>query len=373
MSDRLFLATRKGLFIVTRSAAARPTWRITQTAFLGDNVSMVLADPRVRTLYAALNHGHFGTKLHRSRDDGRNWTECATPTYPEKPADVVEDRHPFSGVVIKWALKMIWALETGGPDQPGTLWCGTLPGGLFRSDDGADSWRFIRSLWDQPTRNEWFGGGYDEPGIHSVCVDPRDARCVRVAISCGGVWQTGDGGETWATRSAGMRAIYMPPERQYDPQVQDPHRMVQCAAAPDVLWVQHHGGVFRTTDAGASWQDVPEVRPSVFGFAVAVHPRDPQTAWFAPAIKDEKRIPVGGQVVVSRTRDGGQTFEVLRDGLPQEHAYDLVYRHGLDVDATGQRLALGSTTGHAWISENGGDVWLPLAAHLPPIHAVRFG
>jgi hypothetical protein len=114
------------------------------------------------------------------------------------------------------------------------------------------------------------------------------------------------------------------------------------------------------------------VQPSVFGFAVAVHPNDPQTAWTVPAIKDEKRIPVDGKVVVARTRDGGQNFEVLRNGLPQEHAYDLTYRHGLDIDETGRELAFGTTTGSLWWSEDQGDHWQNLSTHLPPIYCVRF-
>src|SRR5207253_438195 len=152
-----------------------------------------------------------------------------------------------------------------------------------------------------------------------------------------------------------------------EPNIQDGHRMVQCPAQPDVLWVQHHNGIFRTTDGSKSWSEITDVQPSVFGFAVAVHPHDPETAWFVPAQKDETRVPVGGHVVVTRTRDGGKHFETLTKGLPHEHAYDLTYRHGLAVDDTGDRLAFGSTTGSLWISDNQGDSWQCLSSHLPPI------
>ena len=148
--------------------------------------------------------------------------------------------------------------------------------------------------------------------------------------------------------------------------------VAQCPAHPDALWVQHHNGIFKSTDAAASWTEIAGVQPSAFGFAVAVHPADPNTAWFVPAVKDEKRYPAEGRVVVNRTRDGGRTFETLTQGLPQEHAYDLVFRHALDVDETGNRLALGSTTGSLWISEDGGDSWQTLSANLPPVYAVRF-
>jgi len=169
-----------------------------------------------------------------------------------------------------------------------------------------------------------------------------------------------------------MRAEHMPPDRESDPNVQDPHLVAQCRANPEVLWVQHHSGIFRSMDGAASWKEIADVKPSVFGFPVVVHPGDPDTAWFVPATKDEKRFPVDGRVVVNRTRDGGRTFETLRRGLPQEHPYDLVFRHALDVDETGSRLAFGSSTGSLWVSEDGGDAWRAVSSNLPPIYAVRF-
>jgi photosystem II stability/assembly factor-like uncharacterized protein len=209
-------------------------------------------------------------------------------------------------------------------------------------------------------------------GIHSVCVNPHDSKHVIIGVSCAGAWITRDGGKTWAPGGKGMRAEYMPPERAYDTNIQDPHLLVQCPANPDALWVQHHNGIFKSTDAAASWSEIKNVKPSVFGFAVAVHPKDPGTAWFVPAVKDETRIPAAGKVVVTRTTNGGKTFKILSKGLPQTHAYDLVFRHALDVDETGERLVFGSTTGSLWVSEDGGDSWSTLSNHLPPIHAVRF-
>lgn len=366
MSDRFYVGTRKGLFTVQGRGPDR--WSIAHVAFLGDNVSMVLPDTRDGALYAALEHEHFGAKLHRSNDQGENWDECAVPAYPPKP-DEVEDVDPMRKTPMPWSLQRVWSLEQ---DDAGVLWCGTIPGGLFYSTDRGSSWTFVQSLWNREERKHWFGGGADYPGIHSICVDPRNARRVTIGISCGGVWLTADGGETWQLGGEGMQAAYMPPEVADDPNVQDPHRIVQCPAQPDIFWCQHHSGVYRSTDGCHSWKAIEDIPLSVFGFAVAVHPADPDTAWFIPAIKDEKRIPVDGKVVVTRTRDGGKSFEVLRDGLPQEHAYDLVYRHGLDVDESGERLAFGSTSGSLWVSEDSGDHWFNVSTHLPPIHCVRF-
>lgn len=365
MSAALLVSTRKGLFVLEPT---REAWRITRHAFLGDNVTLAMTDPRDGSWYAALDLGHFGAKLQRSLDQGRSWTECAVPAY-----DAWEDVATGDGKPSQPAtLKLIWSLEAGGADEAGRLWAGTIPGGLFRSDDAGGSWALVRGLWDLPGRKSWFGGGFDQPGLHSICVDPRDPRCLRVAISTAGVWRSDDAGASWRQTAQGMRAEYMPPGRQYEPDAQDVHRLVQCRDAPDCFWVQHHNGVFRSTSGGGDWQELSNVPPSVFGFAVAVHPHDPRTAWFVPATKDERRIPVDGQVVVARTRDGGATFDVLREGLPQHDAYDLVLRHALAVDATGTQLAFGSTTGGLWTTGDGGDRWHMLDARLPPVHAVAF-
>jgi photosystem II stability/assembly factor-like uncharacterized protein len=264
----------------------------------------------------------------------------------------------------------VWSLEEGR--KPGELWCGTIPGGLFRSADGGESWTLIETLWRHPDRKQWFGGGADFPGIHSVLIDPRDDRVVRIGVSCGGLWITRDGGETWEVAGHGMRAAYMPPEQALDPKVQDPHRVVQCAGAPDRLWIQHHNGIFASRDGGRQCEEITTAQPSSFGFAAAVHPQDPDTAWFVPGVKDEARYPVDGALTVTRTRDGGETFEALREGLPQRHAYDIVYRHALDVDATGTTLAFGSTTGNLWLSDDQGSRWRQLSGTLPPIYCVRF-
>ena len=359
MSDRVWVATRKGLFTVDRAGAV--DWNVASVAFLGDPVTMLLDDPRDGTLYAALNLGHFGVKLHRSEDRGASWNEVVVPAFPSE-ADGADGP----------SVHQVWCLAAGGPDEPGRLWAGCIPAGLFRSDDRGESWKLNRPLWNRPERNNWFGGGYDDAGIHSICVDPRDSRRLLVGVSCGGVWVTGDRGETWDCKTRGMYAEYMPPERREDPDIQDPHRLVQCSSAPDVLWVQHHNGVFRSVDGAEQWTEVTAIRPSKFGFAVAVHPQDPGTAWFVPGVKDECRVPVDGKLVAARTRDGGGSFDMLDRGLPGEHAYDLVYRHALDVDATGYRLAMGSTTGSLWITESGGDTWHPVTHHCPPIYQVLF-
>ncbi len=356
-NDRAWIATRKGLFELRHRGAAG--WVVQRVSFLAEPVSMLLPPDGEGRMLAALNLGHFGCKLQASDDAGQTWREVAVPQYPAQPEGAEGPA---------WKLQLLWSLERAA----GALWAGTIPGGLFRSADHGASWQLVDSLWQRKERLGWFGGGYDAPGIHSICPHPQHADELLLGISCGGAWITRDGGENWALSAKGMRADFMPPEQAGDENIQDPHRIVRCAARPEVLWCQHHCGIWRSTDGGAHWAQI-EAPLSSFGFAVAVHPQDPDTAWFAPAVKDEKRVPVDAALCVNRTRDGGRSFETLRDGLPQQHAYDLVYRHGLDVSADGRRLLMGSTTGGLWASDDGGDRWLTVSANLPPIYAVRFG
>ena len=360
----MLVASRKGLFVWEGEGAA---WRIAALHFAGEPVTSVLADPRDGHWYAALRLGHFGVKLHRSADRGRSWAEVAAPAFPPKPAE-----GPMADDTTPWSVDLVWSMAAGGADEPGVLWAGCLPAGLFRSEDRGASWALNRPLWEQPGRRAWFGGGYDHAGIHSIVVDPRDARHVTLGISCGGVWQTRDAGTSWSLTAQGMKADYLPAESADDGNTQDPHALVQCRAQPDALWVQHHCGIYRSTDGGALWQPITAPAPSGFGFAVACDPGNPQRAWFVPAQADVCRIPVDGRMVVLRTDDGGRSFQAFGDGLPQTHAYHLVYRHALDVDATGRVLAMGSTTGGLWVSADAGEHWQELSRDLPPLSTVRF-
>ncbi len=360
MADLIFVATHKGLFEIARRKGA---WDVAGCHFLGSPVSSVLADSG-GGVFAALDLGHFGAKLWRRDPKSSAWRELAAPAFPPKPEDAGEDPHP-------WSLGKIWTLEPGG--VAGRLWAGTMPGGLFRSGDGGESWSLVEALWRMPERRQWTGvAGGEQPGINSVLVDPNNPSDIRVGVSTAGMWASTDDGASWRIVNRGMYNEYMPPDQRETPIAQDIHRLARCAAFPEIVWCQHHNGVFRSENAGADWREVTAIRPSKFGFTVAAHPRDPKTAWFVPAIKDEKRVPVDGKVVVARTSDGGGSFEVLSRGLPQRHAYDLVLRHALDVDASGRALAFGSTSGGLWISGDGGDSWTMPEARLPPVLAVRF-
>lgn len=344
MTDTLLVSTRKGLFEVRRHSTG---WTVQRESFLGEQVDFALVDTRDGSWYAALDHRARGCVLHRSDDDGESWLEVGAPQFPAPS---------------KTTPRRIWTLAAAGAEQPGVLWAGTIPGGLFRSADHGASWTLVQTLWDHPERQAWFTGP-KLPGIHSILVDPRDSRRVLLGVRGGGVWETTDDGASWTARATGSSA---------EGSQRNSQRMCACPAAFDRLWAQQQSGIWRSNDGARSWSEIKQAGPSTFGFAVAVHPRDPNTAYFVPAISEQQQVPVDGRVVVTRTRDGGESFDVLRNGLPQTHAYDLVRPHALELDDSGELLGLGSTTGNLWISEDAGDHFITVSTQLPPISAVCF-
>jgi photosystem II stability/assembly factor-like uncharacterized protein len=357
-AQRLLLGTRKGLLQFERNGQG---WKLVRESFPGAPVPYALHDRRTDTLWASLDYGHWGSKLHRSRDGGETWEEIAAPVYPEG-----SEARPG----VPASLRYIWTIAAGGDDQPERLYLGTEPGGLFRSDDGGDTFAIVDPLWNHPSRlQHWMGGGRDEAGIHSVLVDPRDSKHVMIAVSCAGVFETTDDGANWEVRSNGMRAEFLPdPDTAYG---QDPHLIVMAPTNPDVLWQQNHCGIYRTVDGAASWQHISRPGETAdFGFAIAASPKSHDTAWVVPAQSDEVRAAVGRGLVVCRTENGGTTWDTLTRGLPSEGCFDLVYRHGLDI--SGETLAFASTTGNFYISSDGGEAWECLSNNLPPVYSVRF-
>lgn len=354
----LWVGSRKGLF---RFDDGPGGWQVAgPPAFLAAPVTVLLDDPRDGALYVALAHGHFGCKLHRSLDRGASWEELKPPAF----AALATADAP--------TVEMLWCLAAGGADEPGVIYAGTLPGALFRSADRGQTWVINQPLYDRPERARWFGAGYDHDGIHSILVDPRDSRHLVLGVSVGGVWITHDGGQTWDLGGRGFVADYIPPAQAEDLVMQDPHLMVMSPSHPDRIWCQHHCGIYVSDDGGRTFRESRDVKPSSFGFGVAVHPRDPDRAWFAPAQKDECRVPVAGKFVVTETRDGGRSFAIHDRGLPTGPAWDLIYRHAFVIDSSGERLAMGSTSGSLWVSGDGGAGWQHLSAHLPPIAALAF-
>lgn len=393
MSDRILVGTRKGTFFVEKVG---DRWTPRLVGHAGQGVNFVARDPHTGTLWAALGHGHWGAKLSRSTDDGRTWEDASQIKYPEgarylAPPDPTENDDavgPGEATLRPATLLKLWCIAFGA--RPGTIHVGTIPGGLFTSTDGGATFELNRALWNHESRGgdhfenspnpstskvtHWYGTpaaeGEFAPGIHSIVVDPSNPDRLMVAISTAGVLETTDGGKTWRGRNKGMLNDYLP-----DPNAEwghDPHFVTLCPGQPEHVWQQNHSGVFYSADGAATWKRVSQPEQGVhFGFPICVDPKAGATAWVVPGKADMQRTTIDGALFVARTEDGGQSWKQLREGLPQENAYDVVYRHALGNDEGG-RLAFGSTTGNLYVSENRGDSWRSVANYLPPIYSVRF-
>ena len=394
MSDMILLGTRKGTVIVDRSNGR---WHARPIELAGIPVCYAARDPRDGTLWASLDHGHWGPKLSRSRDGGATWEDVTSLKYPAGaryiakylPTPDFDPNAPTARPEYRDATVLkIWTLAFGHADEPGRIYAGTIPGGLFVSDDGGDSWQLNRPLWNHESRggdlfageatsvNKWGGTpasidyGVFEPGIHSIVIDPRDPKHIHIAASSAGVIESTDGGQTWAGRNSGVTNDYLPDK--YAEWGHDPHFISHCAAQPDHLWQQNHCGVFYSSDGARNWKKVSAPESGVhFGFPVAVDARDGKTAWVVPARSDFARMALEDGLCVARTRDGGESWQMFREGLPQTHAYDIVLRHGLDI--SDERLCFGSTTGNVYLSEDRGETWQCIGNHFPPVYSVRFG
>jgi hypothetical protein len=360
MAKKILVGTTKGLVIFERPATS---WKTSKVHFMGLPVSMVYVDERTNTWWVGLAHRHWGQKLHFSTDEGKKWQSVPTPKYPPE-AEVKPGKRA--------TLKKIWTMNHAGPDKPGQLWLGTEPGGLFISKNNGSAFKLVESLWNHPSRideNQWFGAGRDFPFIHSIAVDPRDSDHVYIAVSCAGVFETRDGGASWEPRNKGLIAAYLP--NPYAEVGHDPHLLLICQSEPDVIWQQNHCGIFRSTDAGASWDNVTDSEGIAdYGFALAVDHQNPDRAWVIPAVSDEVRVAHDLALCVCRTDDGGASWEPLRNGLPQKYCFDIVFRHAMAMEEN--TLVFGTTTGNLFISEDLGESWECLSAHLARIDYVAF-
>ena len=357
MKHHLLLGTRKGLVVYQRQNGG---WKLHSAHFTGIPVTLADIDQH-GSWWAMLDHGHWGTKIHRSDDQGASWQELKAPRF-----EAEDELKPGVPATVKY----LWAFASGGPSYPDRVWIGTEPGGLFISENRGESFELVRSLWDFPGRaDEWFGGGRDNAGIHSILVDPRNNDHVHIGISCAGVLASRDSGKTWVALNKGLKADFLP-----DPDAamgHDPHMLVRSTGHPDVLWQQNHCGIFRSTDNGQQWQDVSQSGgPAHFGFAITAAADDPEKAWVVPAVSDEIRVACDLALCVSATSDGGKTWSAGRSGLPQENAFDIVFRHALDLDQ--RELVFGTTTGNLYHSADSGQHWTALSTNLPLIHSACF-
>ncbi|MFB8169045.1 WD40/YVTN/BNR-like repeat-containing protein [Kitasatospora purpeofusca] len=354
----LAVGTEKGLFL--GRSRDRLDWEFSGPHFRMNAIYSVAADRRdgrTRLLVGA-DSSHWGPSVWRSDDLGASWSEPSTPAvrFPE-----------HTGA----SLTRVWQLQPAGPEAPGVVYAGTEPAALFRSADGGETFTLVESLWDHPQRTEW-GAGYGGQGLHTVLCDPRDPERLLVAVSSGGVYRSKDGGGSWEPSNTGLRAEFFPEENQYPEFGQCVHKIARDAVNPDRLYLQNHGGVYRSDDGGASWRSIADGLPADFGFAIAAHPHRADTAYVFPLGGADDRIPPGRHCRVFRTDDGGDSWQALAEGLPGEDHYGVVLRDALRTDDLAPAgIYFGTRTGEVYASNDEGAHWSPVLSHLPDVLCVR--
>ena len=349
----LLVGTKKGLFVLDGEPGA--PFQVTARAFAGEPVEYALRDPSSGRLLASATSPFYGPKIWHADDPAGEWTQAQGVALPED-ADA--------------ALERIWVIAAG--DGGGTLYAGGDPGVLFESADAGATWTLNRGLWEQPSRPSWQPGG-GGLCLHSIVPWPGDPQRLALAISAAGVWLTDDGGQTWRRGNAGLTAGYLPEGTDPESAGLCVHHMERAVKRPERLFMQFHGGVYRSDDAGETWIDIGAGLPSDFGFPLALDPEDPDSAYVIPLVADVDRVTPDGRVRVYETRDAGSTWMPRGDGLPAPHAYLTVLRLAFHRAAAGSALELyfGATSGEVFGSPDAGATWSAVASHLPPVYSVN--
>jgi len=343
--DNLVLVgTMKGAFLF-RSDGKRAEWEEAGPYFPGRSVYSFAYDGRNgrQRLWAAVNSPFWGSFLSSTNDFGKTWSDPETYNikFPED-SDV--------------SLKQIWQIVMD-PHEPDSIYCGVEPAALFKSSDAGETWSLERGLFDHPHRTQWMPGG-GGLCLHTILPDPSNDQRMFVAISTGGVYCTEDGGRNWEPRNKGICARFLPPDQQYPEWGQCVHKVVNHPANPERMFLQHHWGVYRSDNAGRSWDDIGKGLPSDFGFAMEMDPNDANTVYIVPIESDEFRCTPEAKLRVYRTTDGGDSWHPLTDGLPQEDALETILRDNMQSDKnkpTG--LYFGTRSGKVYGSSDGGDSW----------------
>ena len=373
----LLVGTKKGLFAL--SGAPEDGFSASARAFAGEPVDYAMRDPRSGRVLATSTSPFYGPKIWYTDEEPSAWSA-------EHPGGAWRQAQ---GVALppggQQALQRVWVIVAGQRD--GLLYAGGDPGVLFESEDGGESWSLNGALWEHPTRSCWQAGG-GGLCLHSISTWPGDPERIALAVSASGVWLSEDGGASWQQGNSGLVARYLPDEvpeevrerleqsgRAAEQAGVPPlcvHRLHRAPLAPERMFMQFHGGVYRSDDAGRSWCEIGAALPSDFGFPLAIDPADPDSAFVIPLSADMDRVTPDGRVRVFETRDAGASWMARGEGLPQEGAYLTVLRHALDWTGEGSALELyfGSTSGEVFGSGDGGKSWFTVASRLPPIFSL---
>ena len=348
----LLIGTKKGLFAL--EGTPRDGFEVTARAFAGEPVEYAIRDRRSGRVHAAVTSPFYGPKIFVADDPAGRWEQADGLALPGG-----DDA----------ALARIWVIAAGEEDD--VLHAGGDPGVLFTSRDGGLRWELNEALWNHPTRERWMPGG-GGLCLHSIVPWPGEPERLTVAVSAAGVWHTADGGGSWSRGNEGLVARYLPDDTPPDEIGFCVHSIERSPMRPERMFMQFHGGVYRSDDAGGSWTAIGDGLPSDFGFPLALDPGDPDCAYVIPLVADVDRVTPDGRLRVYETRDAGETWEPRGDGLPQENAYLTVLRQAMTRTGEGERFELyfGATSGDVFGSDDAGATWATVGAHLPPVFAV---
>jgi photosystem II stability/assembly factor-like uncharacterized protein len=364
-SVRVLVGTRKGAFILT-SDGKRQCWEVNGPHFAGWEMYHLKASPvDPNRLYASQSSGWFGQMVPRSDDGGLTWQ----PVGNEFAYDGVPGTHMwYDGTQHPWEFKRVWHLEPSLTD-PDTVYAGAEDAALFRTVDGGKSWQELSGLRCHASGPSWQPGA-GGLGLHTILLDPTDPNRIYVAISAAGVFRTDDGGQTWRPINRGLRSEYIP-----DPTAEVGHcvhRIAMNASRPGVLFMQKHWDVMRSDDAGESWHEISGNLPTDFGFPIDVHAHEPDTIYVVPIKSDSEHFPPEGKLRVYRSRTGGCEWEALTKGLPQSDCYVNVLREAMAVDSLDScGVYFGTTGGQVYASADAGDTWAPIVRDLPAVLSVE--
>ena len=362
---RVLVGTRKGAFVLTADGT-RERWDVAGPLFAGWEIYHMAGSPAdPDRLYASQSSGWFGQQIQRSQDGGATWEQVGN----RFEYDGVPGTHQwYDGTPHPWEFARVWHLEPS-PTDPDTVYAGVEDAALFRSQDGGKEWQELPGLRNHGSGPSW------QPGaggmcLHTILLDPGDPQRIFVAISAAGAFRSDDGGASWQPINRGLRSEGIPdPDAEVGHCV---HRIAMHPARPDVLFMQKHWDVMRSDDAGDSWHEISGDLPSDFGFPIAVHPHEPDTAYVVPITSDSYHFPPDGRLRVYRSRTGGGDWEPLTDGLPQEHCYVNVLRDAMAVDSLEESgVYFGTTGGQVYASADAGDSWAPIVRDLPAVLSVE--
>jgi photosystem II stability/assembly factor-like uncharacterized protein len=362
---RVLVGTRKGAFLLT-SDAKRQAWKISGPHFAGWEIYHVKGSPAdPDRLYASQSSDWFGQVIQRSNDGGKNWETVGNQFVYE---GVPGTHQWYDGTPHPWEFKRVWHLEPSLTD-PDIVHAGVEDAALFRSSDGGRNWEEVAGLRKHGSGPHW------QPGaggmcLHTIVQDPRDAQRMFIAISAAGAFRTDDGGKNWRPINRGLVSTHLP-----DPAVEVGHCVHRIAihpSRPSVLFMQKHWDVMRSDDAGDSWHEVSGNLPTDFGFVIDVHAHEPETIYVVPIKSDSEHFPPDGKLRVYRSRSGGNVWEPLTKGLPEDNCYVNVLRDAMAVDTLEEcGIYFGTTGGQVYASADAGDTWAPIVRDLPAVLSVE--